>query len=218
MSGFSKFQAGVIASLIILLIPLLAGFQSAPDKPSPGLRGLQEYFASGTFTPPVGVTHVMVTMWGAGGGGGGGSSASGGGGGAYTNTVLAVSAGVTYTVTVGSGGLSGAVGDPGSAGGDSQFALNGAVLAFAGGGQGGSADNTPVAGGAADSTAQISHRGNDAYPPSITFNSFGAKAYAFNLSPNGMEQPQTSIGDGGDGGGSCCGGNPGKSGYVLLTF
>ena len=63
---------------------------------------------------PVGVSSVTVECWGGGGSGGsatmgatsGNSGGGGGGGGAYArNTVSGLTAGTTYTVVVGAGGL-----------------------------------------------------------------------------------------------------------------
>ena len=222
---------------LLLIVAASAFFaQSTVDQSVPaskkssmggGLRGVREFFQSGTFTVPSGVTHVMVTMWGAGGGGGAGNDGAAcqiggpGGGSAYTNTVVPVIAGSTYTVTVGSGGTGGVnAGDNGNAGGDSQFALGDTVVTFAGGGQGGTGATTSAfgtfgSGGQADGTAQISHSG-----PNNT-----SSAYAVNLSPfpNATNQ-QNVLGTGGGGGfGILCGassvsGRNGTSGYVLLAF
>ena len=49
---------------------------------------------------PAGVTHILVEMW---GGGGGGSTTVGGGGGAYSRSIIAVTPGAVYLVTVGGG-------------------------------------------------------------------------------------------------------------------
>jgi len=180
----------------------------------------------------------MVTMWGGGGGGGAGNVAgagctygSGGGGGAYTQTVVPVTAGLTYAVTVGSGGIGGVnAGDNGSNGGDSQFALGNTLLAFAGAGQGGSggttsgSSSTAGIGGQADSTAQISHAGHNGYTVSNPHSN--GLAYAANLQPNGSVS-STGISSGefngysfGLGGlyGNCGSAVNGTSGYVLLTF
>jgi hypothetical protein len=197
----SRLQTVVVVSLTILLIPILAAFVGPPTPPLGGLRGVREFFTSGTFTVPSGVSHVMVTMWGAGGGGGAGStiangctSGGGGGGGAYTNTVVPVTARLTYTVTVGSGGTGGVnAGDNGTNGGNSQFALSNTLLAFAGGGQGGtggttSANGTAGSGGQADGPAQISHAGfsGGSGPVGPALPGF---AYATNLSPGGVIFP-----------------------------
>ena len=54
------------------------GAQGPPGAQGPagngGLNGLQEFTASGSWTAPTGVTHVLIEAAGAGGGGGGGSA------------------------------------------------------------------------------------------------------------------------------------------------
>ena len=133
-----------------------------------GLNGIAEYFgpasagntggcctpppATFTFTPPPGVSHVLVEMWGGGGGPGGSTycnatsitttthKGGGGGAGAYLLSVLTVTPGQVYTITVGGPGTTGidnavpvslGIGGPG---GDSTFGS----VARAGGGSGGS--------------------------------------------------------------------------------
>jgi Glycine-rich domain len=159
-----------------------------------GLTGVAEFFTSGTFTVPSGVSTVLVQIWGGGGSGSAPNQCVGvafganGGGGAFTETVVAVSPGTTYTVTVGEGGAAADVGENGTNGGDSEFALGPTVLAFAGGGQGGQGA-TDGGGGATDSSAQISHSGhaalpNAALPPlctSSTCTLLGGAPYASNL-------------------------------------
>ena len=205
----SQSKSVVVVALSVFL--LSAGLGAFQDQQQPtrvgGLSGVQEFLASGTFTVPPNVTHVMLTMWGAGGGASAGFEVgAGGGGGAYTNTVARVIPGATCNVTVGLGGIGG--GNPGNGangtdGGDSQFALGNTVLAFAGGGGGGRLGIGSAglgSGGRADSTAQISHPGN---VPNV------GNAYASNLIPQGNNF-QTAIG-------GVQGGNGGQ-GYVLLTF
>jgi hypothetical protein len=68
---------------------------------------IQSFTATGDWVCPTGVTEVEWLVV-AGGGGGGGSAPGGGGGGGAggfrTGTGLSVTAGTTYTVTVGAGG------------------------------------------------------------------------------------------------------------------
>jgi len=131
-----------------------AGPVGPPGSGVGGFNGVQEFTTSGVFpfTVPLGVTHILVELWGAGGGGGGaqantGEASGGGGSGAYIRSVLAVSPGATYDVIVGVGGAGGAglqadIGLPGSPGGDSEITDSSSnVLALAGGGSGGLGGN-----------------------------------------------------------------------------
>lgn len=116
-----------------------------------GLR--KEYFtASGTWTCPVGVTSILVIAAGGGGGGGGASkrrSAGGGGGSLQQTSYIAVTPGVTYTITVGDGGVPGIgvsseYSENGSNGLPTTF-KNGSTILFSaigaeGGGGGGASD------------------------------------------------------------------------------
>lgn len=95
---------------------------------SPGRRAQGELFdASGTFTVPPGVELVYVTFGGAGGGGGGGAATlyRGGFGGAgeiLFRIPYIVTPGDAITVTIGAGGVGGALGaNDGADGGDTTF-------------------------------------------------------------------------------------------------
>jgi hypothetical protein len=67
----------------------------------------QIFQSSGTWTCPDGITEVEYLVV-AGGGGGGARFGGGGGAGGYrTGTGFSVTAGTTYTVTVGAGGIGG---------------------------------------------------------------------------------------------------------------
>ena len=102
---------------------------------------------------PAGVTSVQVQSWGAGGAGGANSSGGtaqraggGGGGGSYVVNTVAVVPGVTYTVTVGAGGVwSGTVTNflsYGPLGGKSEFSGGAVTTITASGGTGGGGGNT----------------------------------------------------------------------------
>lgn len=97
------------------------------------------FTSSGTFTVPSGVSIVYISIIGGGGNGGEGSLAAGGGGGgsgqAFIHIPYLVTAGNSYTVTIGMGG---------SPGGNSVFDLFTAL-----GGTNGDNGNTGGAGGAA---------------------------------------------------------------------
>lgn len=90
----------------------------------------QTFTSTGVFTVPTGVTSITVEAWGGGGKGGTvniiGLAAAGGGGGAYSKKVLNVTAGNSYTATVGLGSTTTA------AGGDSWFSTSTSVLAKGG--------------------------------------------------------------------------------------
>jgi hypothetical protein len=108
----------------------------------------QTFTTSGTFTVPAGVTSITVECWGGGGAGGGNNTISrgggGGGGGAYSKSILNVTAGTNYIVTVGNGGVASFI--DGGSGSDTWFGSITTVLAA--GGQGGKSAQTTQAGGA----------------------------------------------------------------------
>jgi hypothetical protein len=126
-----------------------AGPPGAPGAPgAPGQNGAPGpgeivYTATGNhdYTVPAGVTHVLVTLRGAGGGGGTGTASSsqpnmgwssgGGGQGALLTVNVPVAAGDVLSVAVGAGTF-------GNQGGDSTVTLNGTTLGTAGGGAAGS--------------------------------------------------------------------------------
>ena len=100
----------------------------------------QTFTVSSTFTVPTGVTSISIVTV---GGGGGGSTvtskdASGGGGGAlcYLNA-YAVTAGSTFTVTVGAGGALSTSGTGGTGGTTSVKTSGGTIIVNAAGGSGG---------------------------------------------------------------------------------
>jgi len=184
------------------------------DKGDPGIQGSQgpggfngmKEFVSPDGVPstiyawraPDGITHVMVEMW---GGGGGGGESTAGGGGAYSRSVIAVTPGTVYTITVGGGGLSFVpFSRDATNGAVSSMSLGSTTLIFAGGGFAG----VPAifgAGGFDDGTAAISRRGREA-----DFAGPGA-AFGASFCPNGDQT--------GKGGSILNGGYPG---YVLLTW
>ncbi len=112
----------------------------------------QTFNSSGSFTVPAGVTSITVRTWGAGGGGGSLADATGGGGGgAYASSVLTVTPGATYSVSVGLGGTAGNPGASSSFGGTLVVAAGGSSTAGTIGGAGGtvaaSTGTTRFAGG-----------------------------------------------------------------------
>ncbi|MGY0231626.1 glycine-rich protein, partial [Longispora urticae] len=129
-----------VARLTVLGVVALSGSFGAgaahaePDPeaacvPSAGFTHCERFSATGadqSFTVPAGVSSVDVRIWGAGGGGSNtayylNQRAAGGGG--FTTGTLAVTAGNTFTVSAGQGGV-----------------VNGTSATYGGGGAGG---NTP---------------------------------------------------------------------------
>ena len=110
-----------------------------------------------TWTCPAGVTAVEALIVGGGGGSGGGGNTGyhgggGGGGGLVYNAALAVTAGTTYTITVGAGGKWGlGIGDGGYRGGNggNSSIVGGALntIALGGGGGGGNSQGGGASGG-----------------------------------------------------------------------
>ena len=108
-----------------------------------------------TWTCPVGVTSATIECWGAGGGGGNASHngnnqsrAGGGAGGAYATSVITVTPGQIYTVTIGNGGAAA------TAGGDTWFNTSGTIIAKGGAG-GSNANSTNSSGGIGTTTGSI---------------------------------------------------------------
>jgi hypothetical protein len=155
-----------------------------------------------SWTAPAGVTHVLVEIWG-GGGGGGDLLGWGGTGGAYSRSVIAVTPGSVYTVTVGGGGR-GVVpfGNDSEVGNSSSVSVGGANLIFAGGG--GAGKDSGVVSAATDPSAAISRS-----TAPRTFTPAGSPAFGASLCP-GPASDTTGSGGGIFGGG--------QAGYVLLTW
>lgn len=110
-------------------------------------RNLQTFTTSGTFTVPVGITKVKVTVVGAGGAGGSATTtaaSAGGSAGGAAIKIVAVSPGALIPITIGSGGAP-ALGSTGGTGGTSSF---GSIFS-ATGGQGGIQGNGSLTAGQA---------------------------------------------------------------------
>ena len=141
----------------------------------PANAATEKFTASGTFTPPAGITTVTVECWGGGGAGGGAqkttanSGGGGGGGGAYAKKLIVpVTPGTPYTVTIpaaatcpGSGWANGQTYD----GAAVTFTGDSAVSVTANGGTGGASaiDGTGLggAGGAAGVGYDAAFKGGD---------------------------------------------------------
>jgi hypothetical protein len=204
-------------------------------------NGIQEFTQSGTFTPPAGVTSILVELWGAGGGGSGAcgvvmqglfaAGGSGGGGGGYTRAVLSVTPGATYSVAIGNGGQGGPSCDifftpnsmTGGIGGVTEIIDSASnILLTAGGGTGG------IYGGAGGGTG--GGGGNGGSGPNTVARSGGAGStpaapnFALRGSsgtpPIGSIQLPGGAASGGPGGSvqDPGFGEDGSPGYALITF
>ena len=78
-------------------------FQNTPLSATSFNSNFSYTGANQTFTVPTGVTSMQISLWGA--GGAGGYNGGGGGAGAFVQGTLTVSAGQTYTIVVGQGGV-----------------------------------------------------------------------------------------------------------------
>lgn len=110
------------------------------------------FLQSGSVTAPGWATHAIVSGCGGGGGGGGVNTSNalylggpGGAGGHANNYVIAITPGMTYTITIGAGGIGG-VNANGSTGGTTSF---GTLLSLTGGtyGERGTSTTTAAAAG-----------------------------------------------------------------------
>lgn len=93
-----------------------------------GLKSMQSFTSSGTYTKPAHINTIRVFITGSGGGGGGGNPNwnNGGGGGAGGTAIKLIdisglSIGATIAVTIGTGGAAGSTGSEGSSGATSSF-------------------------------------------------------------------------------------------------
>lgn len=121
-----------------------------------GLKSVQVFNASGTWTKPAGIALVKVFVTGGGGGGGDGSTtnyvSAGGGGGGTAIKYVDVSAVSSLTVTIGAAGAGGAGGGSGGNGGTSSF---GALCSATGGTGGGANFSTTSASGGIGSSGDM---------------------------------------------------------------
>lgn len=123
------------------------------------------FISSRTFVTPVKGTYLLTAIGGGGSGGGGNVSSTsgtnyysgaGGGAGAFCQSIVKLNAGVTLTITVGSGGASVAAGiSSGNSGGASSIAGAGFTTLLASGGAGGQ-------GGIVSSTTRLGGNGGSA--------------------------------------------------------
>jgi Glycine-rich domain len=202
---------------------MAAGFLGAPIgagvESASGFNGVADFVNAGSypFTVPQGITTVLVQLYGAGGGGAGGSknhAGGGGGGGAYAMSVVAVTAGATYTINVGAGGAGGIQKEPGEDGGDTQFLdPNGNVIVAAGGGGGGQPSGQGGNAGQPVGNPMIGHVG----PIGLGGGVGQSPGYTLSTFPAGSHQV---VGTGGRGGGTFYpfAGGLGVPGYAFIAY
>lgn len=173
------------------------------------------FTASGFFTATQSASVSYLVVAGGGGGGGNGPGSGGGagagGGGMVTGTAL-LSAGTTYTITVGTGGTGGPISAPSTSGGFSSITSGTTVISTAtgGGAGGGTAATGQVTGqpggsgggGNAGSAGGTATQPSQTHPGSLTYQNFG--------NPGGSGQPG-SLGASGGGGGAGVAGSPGNA-------
>lgn len=180
-----------------------------------GTSVVHVFTASGFFTATQSASVSYLVVAGGGGGGGNGPGSGGGagagGGGMVTGTAL-LSAGTTYTITVGTGGTGGPISAPSTSGGFSSITSGTTVISTAtGGGAGGGTLSTGQVtgqpggsggGGNAGSAGGTATQPSQTHPGSLTYQNFG--------NPGGSGQPG-SLGASGGGGGAGVAGSPGNA-------
>lgn len=178
------------------------------------------FTSSGTFTAPVGITKVYLTMIAGGSSAKGGSNGGGGAGGGYiVNYPYTVVAGNNYTVTVGAGGTAVSGTNNGIAGGtttfDSVSVSGGAAVTGSTGGVGGGGSFN-ASGGTLGTFIQKSGNGGD------TNGAGGSTPYGLGGQSAGGSAgaPQDAAANTGAGGGNGNGGGGGAggSGFVLIEY
>ena len=179
------------------------------------------FTSSGTFTVPDGVTEFSAVCV---GGGGGGSacegnsteSGSGGAGGGLSYGTISTTSGYVYTITVGSGGASGASGtNSGIAGGNSGIYRNGTTYLQANGGARGTFGSTSNSdGGISSGTSRIGGGTGGGGGRSNNNNGGGGGGGAGGYSGNGglAGNGNNGIGAAGSGGGGGGGGGQSSGG------
>lgn len=198
---------------------------------SPGTRSLAVFTPTtqGTWIVPSGVSALRLRIWGGGGAGGAGFGGAGGGGagGGYSEGFYTVSAGESFFVTVGNGGVgtgtpggSSSFGNIASAGGGQAGATGASGAVGAGGASGGNAISSGVSvtgqsGGAGIDTGAFALSGAGG----VAFGGGGANAVA--AVSGGASSPGNSCtmaGGGGSGGVLNGVGGQGGPGLVLVEW
>ena len=142
----AKIASGITASKLTGALPAISG---SAITHTGGLKSIQVFTSTGTYTKPAGISTVKVTVTGAGGGGGAHGAANdygaGGGAGGTAIKIIDVSSVSTVSVNV---GAAGAVAAPGSNNGGNGAGSSFGSYATGNGGAGGVQGNQgPVKGG-----------------------------------------------------------------------
>ena len=187
-----------------------------------GIHRRAEFFESGTWRCPPGVTRIQVTGSGGGGGGGGpvsgGSSyGQGGGGGASALCVsLEVIPGAEYTVSIGAAGNGGGVGGNGTAGGATSFA---SLLTLTGGAGGLAAGSGSGGGGGAPSPEHPgTSRGGNGADGLAGGHGGGSPFGAGGSARSSAGSAGMGWGSGGAAGRAGTGGGPGAPGFLIVEW
>ena len=171
-----------------------------------------------TWTCPTGVSVVHATVVGGGGGGGGGAATTdgggGGGGGGMAAKYVAVTAGASYTITVGTGGNGGNVGGAGTNGSDST------AFGITGGGGDNGASNGIIGTGGAGTSGDINISGNSGATNNGVNGGSGGFAPIYHLAGISASTKTSSsvyiFGAGGNGGNENVVGSAGNAGVVVI--
>ncbi|MDE2038341.1 MAG: hypothetical protein KGI69_03950 [Patescibacteria group bacterium] len=214
---------------------------SSVASTSPIPNAIVVFDSSGTWTAPAGVTRIDVKAWGGGGMGGsedcsmgtGGvttcNAASGGGAGGFAESIVQVTPGTTYNVTVGAGASASNPTAGNSSFGANTVVANGGGNALNGGntgyntiygypGSGGSGSGTLVMQGGIGSFGN----GSSGSAPTIAFDGHGGTAPfggrgGVHLNSNGADIADGQV-PGGAGGGNRGNGGSGAHGRIVIEY
>jgi len=175
----------------------------------------QTFTSSGTYTVPSSATAIKIECI---GGGGGGSSitnssrrGAAGGGGAYALSIITVTAGSSYSVTVGTGGVAN------TGGRNSTFNTTAVVAAGGGGATGNSITANGVGGSTASSIGTVKSAGGNGADGDVTTNYSGGGGGAAGSTGAGGNGTGSTAGigaslNGGNGGAGVSGSSNGNAG------
>jgi len=174
-----------------------------------GINIIQTFTSSAEWVCPEGVSQVEYLVVAGGGGSGGNIGGGGGAGGFRTGTGYSVTAGTTYTVTVGAGGATGVNEQTGTVGSNSVFGNSPAEITSAGGGGG---SNSGTGGDGGSGVVILKYKAPPTSSNSIIFNESGTW-----LAPTGVTEIEYLVVAGGGGGGYDAGGGGGAGGFRAGT-